>query len=930
MLKVINFRDDTHVNIKGLKYPHPINRPSKTELDASIREYFMRLDKPILPNDVNNLRNFAKTLTPQYKIEEKQSKHQYELSINQRKNTKTNYSLDISQYGNRLFIDLNFNKIRYTQYQVSIYIFQIYTIEYHNHILEIHKVYNTITNKYISGNLTFQKINGNSWYDIIMRYDLNSRRYMIPRDDLVLAVANFAKHCKIDTGHSNLPSDVMLPASFTFTGEIGHFNIRDEITVVNKDGKEKTLHIAPLGDVIIQSVTPLLSNFSILLSNGYPQVEIDLITEKSSKIFIDIYKIGSCIDITTINTMLTERDCRLDRLFNVEGKVHSMHLRIHYRDYGQNYEFMDAKKDRKQVYHQGNLVFDGVTIRITPVPRLENDTDNINYNGAFNSGDIYVNQLSNVDLTQLECPIPWFILLDPAFQKQFVNAIYSSYSSIQYYCREHKLNDTIITECYDIDKHTKNIRHTFEVSGPNGSSTSITIYTPSGETISEYASDGVITTMGYMYKGFHVTMCEQTDVSVEKIVYLGNKLLFRGVMDNDGQTVLVNMLTDEQLERISYDPDEFITDIEIDVQHFGEEFNNDDDNTINIPNNEIVVIEGTDTEFEFTYDLPINTLGFFKWIKNIIIKRREKRALKAMAKRTYNHSGHEEVKKEIDENNKLTIKTNTEKTDKKQARWAWKAAVTQDGQQCIIKLVIPPEAKIVWSEGYDKYRVDQAIVYSIKPIINGHYVTDLNPHKCPVCLDDTVIANVMAHPCRHKLCGNCWNAIISKNGSAKCPYCKSSMNNFTVLKLTTDQKELSIPEALSFVHTADFTYTVGNKITIQNFETDLSKACGTGIHCHFNEQDPLRWFEFLDIPKWTLISASAQAQAQAQPIVDINNSNNDQPVPSAPPIDQSDRMDHTGSMNHNDKGKEEISESNHNSNNAQIDPYAKLKDEMFE
>jgi len=954
MLKVIKFRDDTLVNLRqSSNYPRPINKPSKTELNASIREYFLRLDRPITPDDIPYLRDFAETLTPEYKIEEKQSNHQYELSVNlsvsqsvsQCKTTKTNYNLDISQYGDRLFIDLNFNKIRYTQYQVSIYIFQIYTIEYKAYILEIHKVYNTSAERYICGNLAFQKAEGNSWLDIIMRYDLDRAKCMIPKDDLMLAVTNFVPRSVaisdftsgsfrtklFDSTGSHLPEEVMLPASFTFTGEIGHFNIRNEVTVVNNNGEKRTLHIAPLGDVIITPVSPSLSNFSILISShSYPQVEVDLIADNSSKIFIDVYKIGSCFDNDTINVMLTEKDCRLDRLFNVEGNVHSIHLRIHHRDYGVGYEFMEARKDRKQVYHQGTLVFDGVTTRITPVPRLENDTDNTNYNGAFNSGDIYVNKLNDVNLSELNCPIPSFILLDPTFQKQFVNTVHNSYSSVQYYCREHKLDDMIVTESYDIDKHTKNIRHTFDIKGPSGSTKSITVYAPSGNTISEYIYDGSETTMEYTYNGFSIIMREKTDMSVEKTVYLGSKLLFQGVVTEDGRIIMVNIFTDEQLERISYDPDEFITDIEIDVQEFGDKFDKDgdDDNSIDIPENEVVTIDGTETEFEFTYDTPINTFGLFKWIKNIIIKRREKRALKAMAKRTYNNTGHEEIKKDIDENNKLTIKTNTEKTDKKQARWAWKAAVTQDGHHCIVKLVIPPEAKIVWSEAYDKYRVDQAIVYSIKPVIDGNYVTDFKFDICPICLDDTITANVMAHPCRHKLCANCWNDVIGRQGVTSCPYCKSSMTNFTVLKLTTDQKELSIPEALSFVHTSDFTYIVGNKITVPNFETDLSKACGTGIHCHFNEKDPLKWFEFLDIPKWTLTNGTAEEQIPVQSIVDVNNSNNEQPVPSAPPIDQPDRVDHTDSTNRSDKGKEEISASNHNPNTALVDPYAKLKDEL--
>ena len=820
MLKVLKSQDDSFLNkrtiIKQLKNSLYINDISKF-----IREYFMRLEYHIKPDDINYIISFSQKFLVDYHIEEKYSDYQYELYI-----SHNDHNINICQYGDRLFIDFQFDKIKYTQYQIGSYIFQIYFIDqsHQNFIMDIFKIYDLSTEKYIRGKITFDKI---KTYPDYLFCRKNSSNFRILKDDVLLMISTFAKHCTYDT---NLPCDFMLPLCFTFKGNRGHFDIRDEVIIFDNMGTANILNICLHGDIEITNINDRLSNFSILIRQiEFISVEIDIIAEKSSKLFVDIYKKSYDIDKHTLLKLLNDPNIRLDIFFGIQHKVHSIH--IHKKD-------SNRLIDRKQVYHNNIVILDGSVNRYIYAANYDIENSHLwNIN-------IYANKLNCININDIECPIPFFVPFDSLFVSQFLVSNYYKWSN-SYYTRQLKIDGILITDKYTINKTNGRIRHIFD----KQFETYITIYESNGKIISEYVINNSSIEMNYNYNGFNIFVKEYPNISTEKSVYLNNSLIFNGYVDNYDEYVIVDLLSDKQKEMLSYDEDEFITDVELDVQNFGHEFD-DCDEFLNIESSETIIMDDNTVEFQFYYHFNDKTLGLFKWLKNVIIKRREKRQLKAMSKRSYDNNGHQKIKKDIDENNKLTVMTSNQENNDKQSQWAYKAAITDNGQQCIIKLIIPPTSKVVWSEKYDKYRVDRAIVYSISPVFNGNYVTDLKLEKCPICLDDNSIANILLNPCRHKFCGTCWTKIIKTSDNICCPYCKTDSTNYNILKLTSDSKQLSIPEALSFVHTSDFTYKIGEEIIINNFNPDLSKPCDAGIHCHLKEIDAFKWFEFLDIPDW--------------------------------------------------------------------------------
>jgi hypothetical protein len=192
----------------------------------------------------------------------------------------------------------------------------------------------------------------------------------------------------------------------------------------------------------------------------------------------------------------------------------------------------------------------------------------------------------------------------------------------------------------------------------------------------------------------------------------------------------------------------------------------------------------------------------------------------------------------------------------------YKAAVTEDKDLVIVKLMIPKDAKIFWDDKYDKYRSNKAQVISIIPVsivktndksslaIKEH-ITD---NACPVCLTKMPI-NMLINPCKHHICSECAEDYFTEKKCINCPTCNkkfTDLQKYTIATFEdekgTSETKASILEAYSFVYNNDFKYTLGETITIDKFKNKYNKSCGPGIHYHSNINDAIQWFEYLFVP----------------------------------------------------------------------------------
>lgn len=655
----IRFHDDTWIDRCGFKRNYRSirkNRQTKEELEASIRKFFLKLDSPIRYEDIDKLRDFAERLAPDYEIDERESEQQYDLSIDHVVPNDTNYNLELSCYGGeRMCVDLKFNKIKYTQYQVKNYIFQVYSIEYTKFDLEVHKRYDVIKGQYVSGQIDFQINSGatrkkNDGTDMFPKY-------VIPKNDLLLCVTNFAKHCHIET---KLPSSLVeLPVTFSFTASIGSFNIptiksdnkKKRVAIHDVDGETKYVNVGgSLCDVGVYPIDSDLANFSIQIRSDF---EIDIICAKSSLAFKDVYRKGWGIDNETLGRLLSDENLRLDEFFGLENVIHSVHI-YHKSD---DVDYVDGRmvlverqstRDRKQIYHDGILVFDR-SIYIDD-SRYDYQRDN-NWRA-----DIYVNKLGEYDLKHIKYPIPDFVSSEnPTFEKQFIRDSYYEYRRTDYCRRIEDDNGEIKEEIYNIDRRLNRMSHEVRI---DGYKECIVINDMNnGEVITKYESDrNLESNVSYRYKGFDIKICTKGD-KIEKWIYLEGNLLFHGFVEGGSEnSVMIDRLDNEHKLKLNYfriidvmnGLTDFITIRDVDVKYFGYYLTEgiiqkEKEMRRQSVSKETFKTNDPDIVFKFKYNPPINVCGLFDKIKLAIAKKKNKGDIKLLTKREYDNNGHEKM-----------------------------------------------------------------------------------------------------------------------------------------------------------------------------------------------------------------------------------------------------------------------------------------------
>uniref|UniRef100_A0A6C0CA72 RING-type domain-containing protein n=1 Tax=viral metagenome TaxID=1070528 RepID=A0A6C0CA72_9ZZZZ len=248
-------------------------------------------------------------------------------------------------------------------------------------------------------------------------------------------------------------------------------------------------------------------------------------------------------------------------------------------------------------------------------------------------------------------------------------------------------------------------------------------------------------------------------------------------------------------------------------------------------------------QYEFTHVLSPRMHGnAHRAVARTIVTGRNDKNTNSINQYNFDHRGHLKNRKILDESNKYIVKSHSQK-DKYDGHIGYKAARSVDGKMCIVKLYVPGEAKVAWEPKHNKYRTNLATVVSIKAVsrVNNrfYYENDLLVERCPVCM--IVVADHLALPCRHKMCCECWQKASKKKG--KCWMCSSEIVKIEKIDLDFDPEKLEqilsndviqpdnmLREAYSFIHTNNFVYRLGQHVIENNFDGNLDKVCLAGIH----------------------------------------------------------------------------------------------------
>lgn len=951
------FCDDTLLDLKCIQ--------TKKNLEDEIRNFFITSKVPIKVNQIDTIRCFAYNLTSDYEIDENNSNQQYDLSIRKYDCDQIVHYLELSCYGDsRLCIHLKCDKIEYTQYQISNFIFQFSDIENLTFDIFIYKIYDVTLQKYISGNIKFigndktktfkkhfnkgilsglydreldkivsiynltpQKYtlseqNNKYIYDLSKTYtsineDINGeeedpRRYGIYKyeqiaddwssknnkniynkhymlkNDLILNLKLYANHCNCN--FDNLPLVIELPLDFKFVEE---YYIFDNMKY---NSKEKNIKTLVNNNIQMITMNDKFMHYNIRIGNYISGFEINVISEYFSNIPNILYEKACGLDNIILKELFFNKDIRLDKFFDVIG-VPMISIK-NYGDFNDNIPVIH----RKQIYYNNEIIFDGISrndIHGDISYSYDKNTkiidfSNVNFESEFNQAQIFINNLDKVK-TNFNFFIPPIIYENNIFIKQFIGSSYENYRFAHGYLNQ---NGNYHIEIYYVYYANNLIRKSTNIYNPKNMNDSILhddismnlIYDmKNGNVISEFIADRNNNQIKakYTYKGYTILINFQSNSSIDdnphinKKIMLDDIVIFEGEINDENPNIITNNLTSVHKNDLYYSDDliKFISEPDIDIDRDGHDMHIKDLKDITdiddykklpvskytTPISEILQTNDPDIQFEFKYDYPIKipsidsviamnwnitSYSFFEKMKQMIIEKRERKKLISITQRNYSNKGHEELNESIDEDNTFRVKT-VSKFDIFRGRIGWKAAITENGDKCIIKLLIPYGAKVARDPKYNKYRTDKAITLSIKPVMKGsnnyYYKEEFDIEKCQICLDENKIADIMAEPCRHKLCDTCCPALLNSDNK-KCPYCMQQVNKYQLLKMSSDDKKLSLPKAYSFVHNSDFVYNVGQEVTVNNFDGDLSKSCAPGIHYHRKEKHAFKWFEFLDIP----------------------------------------------------------------------------------
>lgn len=217
--------------------------------------------------------------------------------------------------------------------------------------------------------------------------------------------------------------------------------------------------------------------------------------------------------------------------------------------------------------------------------------------------------------------------------------------------------------------------------------------------------------------------------------------------------------------------------------------------------------------------------------------------------------GHLSTIKSIDQRN-MAIMISLEDNFTVGSRLGYKIAKITDNEFCLVTLLMPSDAKIVFDTQGDKYRTDRALVLDINKIRvkNGQYFVkeDINSSLCKICMKEKVTHS--ATPCNHTACIECWMEKNKKN-NLRCHICDTVMTGIKEIVVEESNKEnpvkmkeySKIKKAFSCVYACDFTYILGSYVNIHDFDLNQNASCAPGIHYQTTVQDAMKWLNRLSI-----------------------------------------------------------------------------------
>ena len=780
------FRDDTLLgrttNQIQLKF-----KKDYSQTITDIKGYFSNINKPICFNNIDDLKKLLVNVHDHFSVSEDQRSYQYDLNVVS-KNNQTD-CIHLTCYGSRVMLDVKIGDFEFTQLQVMNNVYQKYTLKL---VSDCSTLGNTLgsTLGSTSGSKRSQNVK-HSTFNLEVQKEFDSQNNLISCNlhftkPFIFHKIFLYEDCEKNSENLLSPSDVALCIA-TFVGKVNY--------------KSKKTFTTPLSFIYKKDEL------------GYFDVQTQTCNLTTSDGLNHLLHIGSLADI-----VITEVD-ELNSNFSLWMK----------NKFGQviDIDFICNKDSElyKSIYEVAwNLSESDMT-------KLINDND-IRLDAFFKlTFDCNQNNNQNVYLIQI---------------RHTCSSIDMKYSRKQMYHHGELVFDanviektgeveSIFSQIDNINYCSKDIHGNVFVNHLDSRNDNLIYKLPSfvisdRSFLIQFAQSHF--PISSNNNNYHV-FSKATHIVDQNVLVVEHYKTYNPFFGNEGEYIKSVYVFDPEKKNV-YDLELIVEDQKLQTHgtslYVGKESFNYNGYTFNVE-----------------YNPPISTYGggcgcFGKRKIKTKVKN-EKDVVQSISKIEHNENGHLAEKMEMDENNALNVITLSEKDKRKRLKFAYKAAITKDGIKCIVKLIIPDDAQVVWNDLYDKVRVNKVRVYSIKPVIKGNYAEDIRVEQCVICSDK--IGNVMALPCRHKMCDNCWEKVN------KCPFCRGPVTHFKVLKATSDNAEMSFSDALSFVHTFNFSYVVGEIIEVPDFDGDKSKGCSNGIHCHFKESDVFKWFEFLDIPEHT-------------------------------------------------------------------------------
>ena len=814
-------KDEIRLAINDYVYVSP-NEIHNVKEEDNIYSFFSNLVKPITTEDISLIKSFYDKLKNIYNIIEKESVGLYELSIYKQ---DSGYDFELTLYNNsRVFIHLKYDNIEYTQYQIGDYIFQN-TKE--DEVIHKNRIYGINENKYVDQYLIFP--NG------------------IDSETIIKNIKNIGENFKYLTANiknmniekSNEPVEISITDDmYKIKTHIHEFQIQK----LNNDKY----------DIVIAEKN---NSFAInIISNNYPFFSLFPSFDVTEKISAESFNMGVYLD-----PVLNDVQFVMILTFNAK----------------------DPYYVRKYVYKNKKTVFDGYvkfhkkynTINRTNLVVFKNELDMSVYKTiASNSEKSICNEIT--------FDIESFIVSKYPQNNLTHSYIVEETNDVLKICSERLTLDEdlfviahekqyIYIPLTDAGNNTRNIitkkkydqNIIIRKNDQNGKQSIIKYDVLNGNVSHMY---------DFYLDNYHIKFQKKVTKTdglykekryASKKIFRDDKLIFWGINIDNNYEIYKNELTRIDEEKLNMNKDHdymninrFDPKIRVTLPGFLHK-----NNKIALPTHERISVNDK-LFFDFYYTFYINQYGgsLTKPLEKCVGVRHKEPKVTGMTQYRYTKLGQEEFSSNIDKDNTIKVKSSSDKKNLN-GTIGWKAARTEDNNLCIVKLLIPNDAKIAWDYQKDKYRTNKVVVLKIFPVVynsqqkftlndpnlkfSDYYNTDTIV-SCPVCGINN--AKYLAYPCKHKLCSECWIMILRKN--SVCPHCKQTIDKVYPLK-NLDLDNSSIKEAYSCVHTNDFKYKTNEMIIIQNFDNDMRKVCSNGIHYHEKVDDVFEWFEYLDIPK---------------------------------------------------------------------------------